>query len=180
MIDRCPFFDFLALFSGFGEVLASPAPVFNRAQDAVVVSAIPWYGSKKWSLSAVRLPFTEIYEDLQAFDGFVFKWFGRLLLEGRVDLHPAVSQLLQASHEDLWRDPPSMLTSSKYHNKTALHNYYHVLSTHSIINRSRLLQIVRSQPSFLLSELLALMRLSYHAKFRVAWTHFSQSLTDSI
>ena len=112
----------------FGPLLETPMPFFDRAMDCVLGYSLPAIGAHKWSLAPVQLPlshpaFSSASADaqqagsvggvpgLRACD-LEYRWFARLLLEGRVPLSLSVS-LQGVLGRDALCDAPSALTSGK-------------------------------------------------------------------
>lgn len=112
----------------FGPLLETPMPFFDRAMDCVLGYSLPALGAHKWSLAPVQLPlshpaFSSASADaqqagsvggvpgLRACD-LEYRWFARLLLEGRVPLSLSVS-LQGVLGRDALCDAPSALTSGK-------------------------------------------------------------------
>lgn len=87
----------------FSEPLVSPAPTYDSAKHAVTCLVTPRYGVHAWDLPPHA---TELAAAAPANKAdMVFRWFGRLLLEGGV-----AGCLLELKGQGMLNDPPSLVT----------------------------------------------------------------------
>eukprot|EP01041_Mallomonas_annulata_P006530 gene6530-13222_t len=112
----------------WGAPLTSPPPSFDSEADEVVCHVVPRYGAHNWELSPVRLPLaskllrtsSSSSEAEEASSGTcnrvlgfrkqdeVYRWFGRLLLEGKV-----LSKLSTVLRQSVFTETPAALTQMK-------------------------------------------------------------------
>ena len=91
----------------FSPPLNSPAPTYDASKHAVVCRVTPRYGVHAWELPPHP---TELATAAPANrPDMVFRWFGRLLLEGGV-VDGCLSEL---KAKEMLNDPPSLVTRER-------------------------------------------------------------------
>lgn len=91
----------------FSQPLVSPAPTYDASRHAVVCRVTPSYGVHAWELPPYP---TELASAAPANrPDMVFRWFGRLLLEGGV-VDGCLSEL---KAKEMLNDPPSLVTRER-------------------------------------------------------------------
>jgi len=102
----------------FSPPLPSPPPTYDGQKDTIVFYVIPKFGARAWELSPYPLPAAEVgrttaksAEQWKWDQDEVYRWFARLLLEGKV-CRPFL-KLSQEGAEWCLNDPPAMITHRK-------------------------------------------------------------------
>lgn len=87
----------------FSEPLVSPPPTYDETSHVVMCLVTPRYGVHAWELPPHRTQLATAAPVNKP--DVVFRWFGRLLLEGGVS-----GCLSELKGEEMLNDPPSLLT----------------------------------------------------------------------
>lgn len=87
----------------FSEPLTSPPPSYDATRNAVICRVVPRYGVHAWELPLHTMELASAAPANKP--NLVFRWFGRLLLEGGV-----AGCLSELKERNMLNDPPSLIT----------------------------------------------------------------------
>ena len=175
--------------------LASPSPFYDRSADEIVCYVVPTYGNHKWELAPQKRPMyacfsNQIREKCTAKTpiGFfkeeeTYRWFARLLLEGRVSFSDTGSTIDSAVSKNLFnvsqcREPPTAITDMRPVPRVT--NLLRVLANDGVRNKRLLLEKIRyareNKECYLSEELLAFMHVEHRKEFKKKWIILCESI----
>lgn len=157
--------------------LQSPLPFYDNDTDSINCYCIPKYGPHVWELPVAKRRMIECTIDLDREEvssvpiGFrkkddVFRWFARLLLEGRIPIGNAELKALLIADNML--DSPSIITAMRPLPKVI--NLVSSLTNYDIHSKSRLIEVLRTNPTFLAPDISEFLKPSLRSKFMVSWS----------
>lgn len=97
----------------FSEPLVSPPPSYDATRNTVICRVVPRYGVHAWELPPHTMELASAAPSNKP--ELVFRWFGRLLLEGGV-----AGCLLELKERNMLNDPPSLLTRERPTKKVSI------------------------------------------------------------
>ena len=174
-----------------GAPIASPAPRYDSARDTLLASVRAAYGARGWPLPPCEIPLDALAGAAGAAspcahraareevapprggggggaaadedDAIAYRWFARLLLEGRV-LEP----LARLGRDGALSDPPALLTHRKPLAKCA--RLVGELRRAGVSTAAALRLRLAADPSFLRGALRPWVKADAHNALREAWT----------
>ena len=156
--------------------LQSPSPFYDHETDSIICYCTPRYGPHAWELPVTKRPMIacsivgQDRDDASVPVGFrkkdeCFRWFARLLLEGRVLVENMEMKLLLTADNML--DTPTAVTALRPLPKVV--NLIASLAHHGVNSKFCLFQILHTKPSFLSAEISEFLKPGLRAKFIATW-----------
>mmetsp|Transcript_18140 Transcript_18140/g.24898 ORF Transcript_18140/g.24898 Transcript_18140/m.24898 type:complete len:844 (+) Transcript_18140:1220-3751(+) len=168
----------------WGPPLSSPTPFYDAQQDSVLCYCVPRFGAQAWELTpalralsaASHAGQTQVTTAVSTQLGYrkcdeVYRWFGRLLLEGAVV--PGLGRLLRT---DGLKHSPASLTQMKP--IPAVSSLLTALVTEAVCSLAQLLRALQSNPSYLIAELQSFLRADVRKEFRSLWAQLAKSVAS--
>ena len=183
--------------------LTSPSPYYDPVSDEVLCYVIPKYGVFKWDLPPVKRPLRLSCAGVEAGGGGgageaedgkpgkpgrsdlplgyrkkdeAYRWFARLLLEGKVLVRGALDGDIQQVLSDSgtkFKDPPGpMITQMKPTPKVA--NLLDSLVKNKICSRASLLSALTVDKNVLKDEIQQFLSVEHRKEFRLTWLRFAK------
>jgi ATP-dependent RNA helicase DHX37/DHR1 len=163
----------------FSSPLTSPPPIYDRDRGCVVMHCTPRFGVHGWELRPHPLPAHDVRryakggasakDDKQG--DLEFRWFARLLLEGKVLPELAV---LTTREGGCLNDPPSLITLGRPVRK--VFEMVQPLVDHGVASEEALRQRLRQDKKFLRAACQRWVKPEHQGLFKEAWSSVLASI----
>ncbi|CAN0107714.1 unnamed protein product, partial [Ectocarpus fasciculatus] len=145
----------------FSDPLVSPTPTYDSKEThAVLCRVTPRYGVHGWELPPHLTTLASVAPKNRP--DTVFRWFGRLLLEGRV-----AGCLSELKTQEMLNDPPSLLTRERPTKKVAI--LVLELRQRGVCSLPALLREWQRDPAYLKGAVEMWVKLGSRQGFEKAW-----------
>jgi hypothetical protein len=159
--------------------LKVPSPFFDKKTDAIMCFISATYGIHKWELPVREVEMQYLKHNRAAAaaktvndDTMVYRWFGRLLLEGKVLSHVVGLKKLFAVEN--MQESPHKLTESSVSRK--MEDFVRCLVHHNVHSLATLRAQISIDRNFLSAQIQTLLKVKVRSKFVLLWDKYSESL----